>query len=97
MEKLNRGEMLVALSAVFHPAGKGLTSRQIDGYLLSFCASCPDPAGAMDVVVDAPAGSTCEQILEQVLAMPERSVDSWSDSELSMDHPLRTAIFSGKP
>lgn len=96
MEKLNRDEMLVALSAVFHPAEKGLTSRQIDGYLLSFCASCPDQAGAMDVVVEAPKGSTCEKVLEQVLAMPERSVDSWSDSELSMDHPLRTLIFSSK-
>lgn len=96
MEKLNRDEMLIALSVVFHPAGKGLSSRQIDGYLLSFCASCPDPAGAMDVVVEAPRGSTCEQVLELALAMPERSVDSWSESELSMDHPLRTPIFGTK-
>lgn len=94
MEKLNRDEMLVALSAVFQPAGKGLSSSQIDGYLLSFCASCPDPVGAMDIVVEAPRGSTCEQVLELVLAMPERSVSSWSESELALDHPLRTRIFS---
>lgn len=43
MEKLNRDEMLVALPAVFQPAGQGFSSRQIDGYLLSYCASCPDP------------------------------------------------------
>lgn len=73
---------------------KRSSSRQIDGYLLSFCASCPDPVGAMDIVVEAPRGSTCEQVLELVLAMPERSVSSWSESELALDHPLRTRIFS---
>lgn len=94
MEKLSHEEMLVALSAVFQPAGKGLSSKQIDGYLLSFCASCPDPVGAMDLVVEAPIGSTTEQLLRQALALPERAVDSWSEDELALDHPLRQPIFS---
>lgn len=93
MEKLNREEMVVALSAVFEPAENGLSSRQIDGYLLSFCASCPDPVGAMDLVLEAPVGSTIQSVLEQALALPERAVDSWSASELATDHPLRRTIF----
>ena len=94
MEKLSHDEMLIALSAVLRPAGKGFSSRQIDGYLLSFCASCPDPGGAMDLVVDAPRGSTAEQILQQALALPERAIESWSEAELAFDHPLRQPIFS---
>lgn len=86
--------MLVALYAVFEPAGKQLSSRQIDGYLLSFCASCPDPVRAMDLVLEAPVGSTIEAVLEQALALPERTVDTWSPSELAMDHPLRRTSFS---
>ena len=94
MEKLSHEEMLTALSAIFEPAGKGLSSRQIDVYLLSFCASCPDPAAAMDLVVEAPQGSTTEQVLQQALALRERTVESYSAAELAIDHPLRQLIFS---
>lgn len=94
MEKLRHEEMLVALSAVLQPAGKGFSSRQIDGYLLSFCASCPDPAGAMDLVIHAPRGSTVEQIIRQALAVPEYAVESWSEDELAFDCPLHQPIFS---
>jgi hypothetical protein len=94
MEKLSREEMLVALSAASEPADKGLSSRQIDGSLLSFCASCPDPVRAMDLVLEGPVGSTTEAVLEQALALPERAVESWSESELAMDHPLRRTTFS---
>ena len=88
-KKLNRAEMLAALDCVFEPAGKRLTSEQINEQLLLFCASCPDPVSAMDLVLDAPVGSTTPEVLEQALAMAPRSVTAWSESELATDHPLR--------
>lgn len=81
--------MFLRLEAIFHPREGEFTSSQIDVMLLEFCLNCPDPAAAMDAVVEAPRGSTSEEILEATLAMPSRSPDSYSESELSADHPLR--------
>ena len=93
MKKLSRDEMFAALGCVFEPAGKGLTSEQIDKQLLLFCASCPDPVAAMDLVLDAPVDSTTEDVLNQALAMPPRSVSTLTESELALDHPLRDLVL----
>ncbi len=87
--KLSREELLVRLSAVFHPERHSLTSSEIDNGLLELCVNCPDPVGAMDAVLEAPPGITCEQVLEQIQAMPMKSANSFSLSELAVDHPLR--------
>ena len=86
---LNHAEMLQRLNAVFFPKMGEFTSNEMDTMLLEFCLNCPDPAAAMDAVVEAPQGSTAEATLEAVLAMPVRSPASYAESELSLDHPLR--------
>lgn len=91
--KLSKEQMLAALDCVFEPAGKGLTSEQIDEQLLLFCANCPDPVSAMNLVMDAPVDSTTEQVLDEALAMPPRSLVTWSDAEVAKDHPLRRMVF----
>jgi hypothetical protein len=88
-KKLDRAEMLAALSCVLEPAGKGLTSEEINQQLLLFCASCPDPVSAMDLVLEAPVGTTTHEALEQALAMTPRGVTTWLESDLASDHPLR--------
>lgn len=87
--------MLEALSSVFEPAGRGLTSEQINQQLLLFCASCPDPVAAMNLVLEAPAASTTDDVLEQALAMPLHSVADWPESVLPMSHPLRRMAIDG--
>jgi hypothetical protein len=47
----------------------------------------------MDLVLDAPARSTTDEILEQALALPSRSITTWSESELGADHPFRKLLF----
>lgn len=91
-EKLSRGEMLAALDCVFEPAGKGMTSEQINKHLLDFCANCPDPVAAMDLVLDVPIGSTAQEVLDRALAMAPRSIATWTESELAADHPLRKMV-----
>ena len=89
VKKLGRAEMLAALSCVFEPAGKGLTSEEVNEQLLLFCANCPDPVSAMDLVLEAPVGKTTHETLEMALAMTPRSVTTWPESDLAPDHPLR--------
>lgn len=97
IKKLNRAEMRAALDCVFEPAGKGMSSEQINAQLIAFCASCPDPVAAMDLVLEAPVGSSTEDVLDQALAMAPRSVATWPESELALDHPLRGINITNPP
>ena len=87
---LSRSELASRLDAVFNPREGQFIEGQIDTMLLEFCLNCPDPPAAMDAVIEAPEGVGCEEILDQVLSMPARSPGSYSEEELSADHPLRT-------
>jgi hypothetical protein len=88
---LNRSELLTRLEAVFYPARSQmrLTESQIETMLLELCVNCPDLAGAMEVVLEAPQGVTSEEVLDQVLRMPPRSPAAYSEDELALNHPLR--------
>lgn len=85
--------MLLALDCVFEPAGKGLTSEQIDEQLLLFCASCPDPVSAMNLVLGAPEESTTEQVLDEALSMRPRSPETWTETDVPKNHPLRCMVL----
>ena len=74
---------------VLHPEARGLTSEAINQQLLLFCINCPDPVAAMDIVIEASAPVTAEQLVERCLACPPREVASWPESELALTHPLR--------
>jgi hypothetical protein len=86
---LNREELLKRLDAVFFPKPGQFTEAQIDEMLLEFCMNCPDPAAAMDAVVETEERVTTEGLLDRLLSMPPRSPASYSRDELSPDHPLR--------
>lgn len=88
-KRLNRAKLVSIVESIFAPAGKGLSSDEMDRDLLVFCLNCPDPASAMDLVVEAPRGATSMEVVDHALAMPTRSVDTWSEADLAKDHPLR--------
>jgi len=89
IKRLTRHELIQILENMSRSAEKGLSSGEIDRQLIAFCVNCPDPASAMDLVIDAPRDSTSAAIVDQALAMPRRAVETWSEAELAMDHPLR--------
>ena len=89
VSRLTHEQMLSKLKAM-NPATSGLGSDAIDTLLVQFCLNCPDPVGAMDVVLEAPRDMSDREVLEQALALPARPVESFSPRELAIDHPLRT-------
>ena len=89
VKRLNRAELIAVLDNVFSSCGKGLSSQEVDWQLDAFCVNCPDPVSALDLVLEAPAGSVAAQVVDQALSMPARPVDEWSHEELAPAHPLR--------
>lgn len=89
VKKLGRNGLIEILENMSRSAEKGLKAEEIDRQLIAFCLNCPDPAAAMDLVIDAPRGTSSAEIVDEALAMPGRGLDTWSESELAKDHPLR--------
>ena len=88
-QKLTRKELAQLVENVTHPKGKGFTSEEINQQLLLFCINCPDPAGAMDLVVESMAAINPEELVDKALACAPRDVSTLSESELALTHPLR--------
>lgn len=84
--KLSRNQLVELLKAMSLP---GHSDKESESMLLTFCLNCPDPAGAMNSVLDAPRGSTDEDIANEAFALPTRSVETVPANELPMSHPLR--------
>jgi hypothetical protein len=87
VKRIDRSSMVGLLEQLSAP---GQTEQESETCLLTFCLNCPDPYGAMSKVLDAPRGTTDAQIVEESLAMPNRSVACVPASELPVSHPLRT-------
>jgi hypothetical protein len=88
-QKLRREEMVQLLDNVLNPKGRGFTSEQINQQLLLVCLNCPDPAAAMDIVLETPPPASAGQLVDRALACPARDVTSLPESELPLTHPLR--------
>ena len=87
VKKLDRDELIEIVKVILRP--KGFTSQEIDQKLLLFAANCPDPAGAMDLIIETLGPITAEEIVDRSLALPARDPRSLSESELHPNHPLR--------
>ena len=84
--RLNRDQLIELLKTMSFP---GHGDKESEFMLLTFCLNCPDPVGAMNSVLDAPRGATDESIANQAFALPPRSVEMVTATELPIDHPLR--------
>ena len=87
--KLTREEMVKFVGDILNPDESGLTSEQLSKQLMAFCVSCPDPAAAMDIVVETPPPVTAHELVEQALRCPARDPNTVPESELALTHPLR--------
>lgn len=84
-------EMVAIVRDILNPSG--FTSEQINQKLILFSASCPDPAAAMDVIVETPDPVTAEDLVRKALTFPPRDVSTLPESELAAGHPLRHIKF----
>jgi hypothetical protein len=87
--RLHRGQLRSLLETIMSPEQGGHSSEEINRMLMLFCANCPDPVGAMDLVVSDLTPRTVEEMVDFALAMPPRDVPGVPASELLPSHPLR--------
>jgi hypothetical protein len=86
--KLTRRELFEIAGNIFNPS-EGASEAEIDMQLYAFCMNCPDPVGAMELIIESPCGITSAEVCEQAFFMQERRIETWSAEDLPMDHPLR--------
>lgn len=88
-KRLSRAELIELVENITHPKARGLTSEQVNEQLLLFCIHSPDPAAAMDLMVESMEPMTSAELVDRALALPFRDPAKLPDSELSATHPLR--------
>jgi hypothetical protein len=81
--------MIQVIENITRPAESGFTSEEINQQLLCFCANCPDPMAAMDLVVECMTPMTPEELVDRALQCPARDVAAVPFSGLVSTHPLR--------
>ena len=89
-EKLTKDQLLGLLDKIMHPKAYGLSEKEGDDVLLTFCAGCPDPVRARWLIVECLDPMTDEGLVERALAMPLRRMADVPLSEFPDGHPLRT-------
>lgn len=90
VRRLNREGLIQVVSTLFSPAPN--SEREGNEMLITFAANCPDPVSAMKVFLDADEESAAE-VVDKALAMPPRSVSTYSARQLHPNHPLRHVEF----
>jgi len=89
VEKLSKNQLIGLVNGLLYSAQPIASEEDFDRRLLTFCLNCPDPGGAMDLIIEAPQGSSPNEIVEISLKMTPRDVNSYSEDELALDHELR--------
>ena len=87
--KLEYEELIQLVDIVLNPMGRGFSSEEINQQLLLFCTQCPDPVAALDILLEARRPAMVNQVVDDALARPRRSVADVPVSELPLTHPLR--------
>src|SRR4030095_1968130 len=60
LKRLSYGEMVQYVDNVLRPTDRGFTSEEINDQLFTFCANCPDPVAALDIVIETMGPVTAE-------------------------------------
>ena len=87
--RLTYEEMVQYVDNVLRPKDRGFTSEQIGDQLLAFCINCPDPAAAMDIVIETRGSVSARELVDAALRCPPRDPSTLPESELALTHPLR--------
>jgi hypothetical protein len=90
LERMNRSGLIRLVRDLL--AAAHTTELEGDIMLLTFAANCPDPAAAMDLVLEADDDAP-EHIVDRALRMPPRPAESYSEAELHASHPLRSVTL----
>lgn len=87
--RLTRSELVRLVDNILHPKERGFSSEEITAQLNLVCVNCPDPAAAMDIMIETLAPVTAEELVNRALSYAPRDVSTVPETELSSNHPLR--------
>jgi hypothetical protein len=90
VERLSYEEMVQYVDNVLRPQDRGFTSEEINDQLFTFCANCPDPVAALDIVIETMGPVTARELVDRALNQPPRDPATLPESELALTHPLRS-------
>lgn len=90
VRRLNYEEMVQYVDNVLQPMNRGFTSEEINDQLFTFCVNCPDPAAALDIVVETMGPVTARELVDKALSQSPRDPATLPESELALTHPLRS-------
>jgi hypothetical protein len=92
MANVNDDEALRLVRALL--SADAASEEDADRDLLEFAMRCPDPARAMDLLIQPGGPETPEAIVELVMNFPPRDPKSLSTRELHKGHPLRHMVWT---
>jgi hypothetical protein len=95
-KRLEKDDLAKLVNNVINPKGKGFSEGELNQQLLLFSINCPDPVGAMDLVIEAHRGVSPMDLVEKALAMPRREAADVPESQLALTHPLRQMKLNDK-
>lgn len=90
VKRLSYEELVQYVDNVLRPRDRGFTSEEIDDLLFTFCANCPDPAAALDIVIETMGPVTAKELVDKALSQSPRDPATLPESELALSHPLRS-------
>ena len=91
--KLTKDQLLQLLDKIMQPKAYGLSEKESDEVMLTFCAGCPDPVKARWLIVECLDPMSDEELVDRALAMPPRKMADIPFSEFPEGHPLRAIAF----
>ena len=95
IKRLDRNELLALVKSI--STANDLTTAEVNERVLLFAINSPDPAKAMDLLLEPGGPSTAEEIVNTALAFPPRDPRSLSFAELHPEHPLRALRVEDQP
>jgi hypothetical protein len=90
VKRLSYEEMVQYVDNVLRPKDRGFSSDEINDQLFTFCANCPDPAAALDIVIETMGPITAKELVDKALSQTPRDPATLPEAELALTHPLRS-------
>lgn len=87
--RLTREQMIEFVQNILEPSDDS-SEEHVTDQLNVVCLNSPDPAGAMDIIIETPPPITAVELVDRILSLPHREISTLPHNALSRNHPLRT-------
>jgi hypothetical protein len=89
VKRIKRDKMIDYVDSIINEKRTEFSQKQVDERLLLFCVNCPDPGAAYDIIVETAEDISAEEMVDRALSCPARPIESYTENEIPLGHPLR--------